>query len=359
MSKTVRSLKQNSQLVDRNWGDLSRDEVLSAVCKYFTRGHSPAEIVNLVKASHKVTLTREDPYRLVSYASQRGWLAFHAPVDYELTERFKEQYSWLDKVVVVRTSVADDISYHVAAVLRDLMLEMCRGKKEFHLGLTGGNTLRKASRHFATMLKEPHEDLPENLVLHAMVGGFTYKENFKPTDANSFFSYFAGEPGIKVNTSFVGLHAPGIVPPKLIEQLKALHYIKAAYERVDQIQVILTSAGGHWRRKHSIMYDLFQQWSPNSLESLNDANVIGDIMWRPLNEDGPVDVQTEMRAMTLVELGDLPRMIKAGKKVILHLGPCGNCGGPKTEVLSAILHSRQQLITHLVCDSRSAKGLLR
>lgn len=360
MSKTVRRSGGSQLPLDRDWGKFTRDEVISIVCNHFTRGRSAAEIVEILKTQYNVALKREDPYRLISQACLQGWLSFHAPVDTLLSDRLKESYPWLEKVVVVRAGVREDISYHVAVVLRDLMHQICKsgaGKREFHLGLTGGTALRRASQHFAGMLTAPHEDHPQKLVLHAMVGGFTYKDDIDPADANSFFSYFVGVPALKVDTSFVGLHAPGIAPRGLVRQLKQLHFIKAAYDRVDEIQVILTSAGGHWRREHSIMHDLLRKCSPGTLKALNDADVIGDIMWRPLNLDGPVDLETEMRAMTLVELSDLPRMIKAGKKVILHLGPCGNCGGPKTEVLKAILESKQQLITHLVCDARAVRSL--
>ena len=64
-----------------------------------------------------------------------------------------------------------------------------------------------------------------------------------------------------------------------------------------------------------------------------------------------------MRAVTLMELSDLPDFIKRGKQVLLLVGPCGQCGGPKEEVLESVLTHKRKLITHLVVDSRSARGL--
>ena len=82
------------------------------------------------------------------------------------------------------------------------------------------------------------------------------------------------------------------------------------------------------------------------------------MMWHPLGKDGPLDIKTNMRTVTLMELKDLAAFINRGKKVILLLGPCGNCGGPKSEVLRSILNCKQKLITHLVVDSRSARGII-
>jgi hypothetical protein len=98
--------------------------------------------------------------------------------------------------------------------------------------------------------------------------------------------------------------------------------------------------------------------SPKSLELLNQAGCLGDMMWRPLGPKGPLELQTEIRAMTLMELSELPRFIKRRGRVLLLLGPCGSCAGPKTDVLNAILRSEQPLVTDVVADSRSAGGLI-
>lgn len=361
MAKMKRSLRSGKDLPDRNWGNFTKDEVVAAVCKYLGRGHSVSEIVEEVRKSLGIRLKREDPYRLISYAAKHNWLQFAAPVDMRMAEDLRLRYPWLERVVVVRTSVADDLSFYAALVLKEIMLKTAsrpNAPRDFHLGLGGGSALRKTCRHFAAMLHEADPKLPERIVFHAMVGGFTFHEDYMPIDANSFFIYFAGDPRLKVKTSFLGLHAPGMVRSAMIPELKSLFYIAKAYEKAKEIQVVLTSAGGHWRSKHSILYDMYSKCSPESREALSRQGTVGDMMWLPINEQGPVEAPTEMRAMTLVELTDLPRMIREGKKVLLHLGPCGNCGGDKREVLRAILGYRQPLVTHLVTDARSAQGVL-
>jgi DNA-binding transcriptional regulator LsrR (DeoR family) len=98
--------------------------------------------------------------------------------------------------------------------------------------------------------------------------------------------------------------------------------------------------------------------SDKSLKALQNAGCVGDMLWRPLGERGPIETESEIRAMTLVELSDLPKFIAGGKHVLLVLGPCVVCNRPKTEMLRAVLTMPPRLITHLVVDSRSAAGVL-
>lgn len=317
------------------------------------------EIRDTVKQRLGIFLNREEPYRLLAFAAKREWLRFQAPLSHEVADKIQDRFPKLSDVRVVRTGVSDDISHHVAAMLMD---EICSpnqlrsANSEVHIGFAGGVALRKTARKFSQMLKEPREGLPRKIVFHAMVAGFNMQD--PSTDPNGFFAYFAGEPSLQVKTSFIGLLAPGIVRPSEIDKLRSIEYIRDAYERVKEIDIIVTSAGGHWQEGHSGLRHLYSLWAPQSLEQLNRAGCIGDMMWRPLGVGGPLEVRTKMRTVTLMELNDLPRFIQQKKKVLLLLGPCGNCGGPKDEVLKAILSYRQRLITHLVVDSRSARGLL-
>jgi len=335
------------------------DELVAAVCKYFCRGMPVAEIIDEVRQKLKITLKREEPYRLIAFAAQRGWLRFQAPFAHELAAQIQERFPRLADVRVVRTGVSDDISYNVAAMLLKEVCGLSRSrssKSEVHIGFAGGVALRKSARIFSEMLKEPRADLPRKIVFHAMVAGFNMQD--PSTDPNGFFTYFASEPALQVKTSFLGLLAPGIVKTSEIDKLRSIEYIRDAYERAREIDIIITSAGGHWQEGHSGLRNLYSLWAPQSLEQLNKAGCIGDMMWRPLGRDGPLSIRTDMRTVTLLELGELPDFIKQGKKVVLLLGPCGDCGGSKEEVLSAIVNYRQPLITHLVADSRSARALL-
>ena len=347
------------QAVRRDWGDLSHDEVVAAVCKYICRGCTVNDVKAELKAKLGVTLSREDPYRLLSYAGSRGWLQFRAPMAYDLADKLQEAHPWLEKVAVLRTAVSDDISYHTARMLLDLVRQHRHKRPGDHtvrVGFAGGTALRKTARHFAAMLREPQEDLPHTIIFHAMVAGFDSKDT--TAEPNAFFAYFVDEPELQVRTGFVGLHAPGLVKTASMRVLRALDHVRESYESAESLDIVVTSAGGHWRQGHSALYDMYAKSSPKSLAVLNKAGCVGDMMWRPLGPDGPLEMHTEIRTMTLMELSQLPGFIDRGGKVLLLLGPCGatGCGGPKSDVLRAILRGGRK-VTHVCVDSRSARAL--
>ncbi len=344
---------------DQDPGTFLHDELVATVAKYFCRGMPMTQIRRELKEKLDIPLTREMPYRLVAFAAQKGWLLYRAPLAADIAEQIMQKYQRLKDVTVVRTGVSDDISYHVAEMLLDQVCRLSRTRspdRPVHIGFAGGKSLRKSARHFAEMLREPREDLPKSIVFHAMVAGFNVTD--PSTDPNGFFTYFAGEPPLQVRTSFVGLLAPGIVRAADLTMLRSLQYIRDAFELAKDIDIIVTSAGGHWQEAHSSLCGIYAKASPRSVEQLNAAGCIGDMMWCPMGKDGPLDIDTEMRTVTLMELSELPGFIERGKTVLLLLGPCGKCGGPKQEVLRSILASDSRLVTHLVVDSRSARGLL-
>jgi DNA-binding transcriptional regulator LsrR (DeoR family) len=94
------------------------------------------------------------------------------------------------------------------------------------------------------------------------------------------------------------------------------------------------------------------------LAQLAQAGCVGDLMWRPFGPDGPIELKSGSRAMTLVELSTLPKMIAAGKWVLAVLGPCVSCGKPKTGILLALLGQRSPFLTDIVVDSVTARAVL-
>lgn len=338
-------------------GGLRYEEQVALVCKYFCLGHTPSDIRAILESSHGIVLKREEPWQMVGHAASRGLIRFVAPHERELEEMIRERYGGLS-VTVAQTGVAEDVSFHVARTLLDLVRARVVQStvEEVHIGFAGGSSLRATARILAELLSHPPFDhLPKRLVFHAMVAGFNVQDP-RP-DPNAFFTYLASGAGLPLETRFVALLAPGIVQTRMMAELKEIPDIREAYERANQIDIIVTSAGGHWREGHSALYDLYQRRSRQSLDALNAAGCIGDMMWRPIGPAGPIDVETEVRAMTLMEPAGLPAFIRQGKQVVLLIGPCGECRGPKSEVLRAILNQPQRMITHLVADSRSARGL--
>jgi hypothetical protein len=95
--------------------------------------------------------------------------------------------------------------------------------------------------------------------------------------------------------------------------------------------------------------------SPKAFEKLVAEGVVGDFLWRPVGKRGPIEADTGLRFMTLVELAYIPGFIAKGNQVLFLLGPCEECRQPKPEILKALLGLKDPLFTHLVVDSRTAR----
>ena len=358
MSKKTSSRERISYQAAQEPEYFQHDELVSAVCNFHCKGLTVSEIRKAVKEKLSVDLRREVPYRLISFAAQRGWLKFEAPLSFEIGERISKQYKQIKNVQVVRTAMSDDTAFHVAKMLMDYVCDLSQKRdkdSEIHIGFAGGKALRRTAYHFSEMLKEPRKNLPKRIVFHAIVAGFSITD--PSTDPNGFFAYFAGDSALRVQTGFIGLPAPGVIKSTEMDKLRTNPFMREVFDSANKIDIIVTSAGGHWEQGHSSLYRMLSKASRDTVEQLKREGCIGDLMWRPLGKNGPIDIRTDMRAVTLMEIGDLQKFIRRDKTraVLLFLGPCGDCSGPKGDVLKAILS--QKLITHLVVDSRSAREL--
>jgi DNA-binding transcriptional regulator LsrR (DeoR family) len=207
------------------------------------------------------------------------------------------------------------------------------------------------ARHLAELLCEPAEALPTKIVLHALVSGF---DLFDPTtDPNAFFTYFVGDQGLLVETAFVGLHAPPVIGPEQLHSFMNLEPIKLARQHAERLDMVVTSAS-QVKDEHNAL----RQHMHISEEVLRKASCIGDILWQPIGPNGPVQVPSGVRALTLIDLQELQALVARGGHVLLVAGPCGACREPKAEVIEAILRQPRPLITHLVTDSRCAGALI-
>jgi DNA-binding transcriptional regulator LsrR (DeoR family) len=262
---------------------------------------------------------------------------------------------------VVTTLLANDVAEHTAKLVLELICQLQRpptSKKVVHLGFAGGYSMQRVVRALANLLKEQRHDLPKKLVFHALVGGFDV--NIPGTAPNAFLALF-DDPMIQsvVETEFVLLHAPPIVHPNQRGELLELPSIREAYESVRAgLDIILTSAGSIkdkdsvWRRAHAKNREQMD-------EMIKQDGCVGDMLWLPLSRNKPLDnSKYPYRAMTLLELTELPELISRGTKVVLSIGPCGRCDRLKTDVLTHILNLPTALLTHMVVDSRTTRCLL-
>jgi len=335
--------------------DLSEEEKLATVCSLFCEeGLTATQIQKRMNEEHSTEMTREEPYRYLRTAAGRGWIRFDPPQEHSLQRQIREgAYPWLHDVSVVQTGRSEDVAYRGAKMLLELLQQHYSGG-EVHIGFSGGSSLRTLARRFAELLHKPAQHLPGKIVFHALVAGFDV--NDPTTDPNAFFTYFVGDPAMPVETSFVALHSPALVEAESEAQLRKLPGIKEAYESASEIDIIVTSTSC-WRDEHSMLRH-YMNVAGASVEELEKEGCLGDVLWQPFGSAGPFELNSHIRAMTIMRLSELSELVANGKHVLLVAGPCASCHRPKAEIVKTILDQEHRLITHLVTDSRCARALL-
>jgi len=343
-----------SRLLTRNPG-YDESEIMSAVCRYHCEGLGATEIVQRVAKAFRIKLTREEPFRLIRKAAKAGRLRYEPPAALRREHEVRESYRALDGVRVVHTAVERDVAYGAAKSLTLLLEDYGRrGKKTVHVGFAGGHTMRALARALAERLCEPSADLPDTVVFHALAAGFDPKD--PTTDPNSFVGYFLNEAVMQVEPAFEGLSAPAIVRSEHFDEVKELPDIARAFQKARTIDIVATS-GTEWADPDCALRQRMKK-SAESMEVLASEGCICDLLWRPISRHGPIMATTEFRALTLLELTDLQKLIKKGKHVLLVLAPCGACNRTKGQLLKDILSIDPPLISDLVVDSRSAGEML-
>jgi len=329
-------------------------ETRATIASYFcSQGMGATEIQKVLKEEHSISMTREKVYWHVRRAAATGWIRFQPPQDVSSLKWLREDaYPWLQDVSVVTTNRYEDVAHRGAKMLLELLQQHYVGK-EVHIGFSGGAALRTLARRFGELLREPAQRLPDKIVFHALVAGFDVYD--PTTDPNAFFTHFVDDPAIEVETSFVAFHSPSMATPEIEEMLRGLPGIAEAYAKAKEIDVIVTSASG-WTDDHSTLRE-HMKLAREPVEQLANEGCIGDMLWQPIGPDGPFEPKMDMRAMTVVTLNDVSRLVASKKHVLLVAGPCARCHTPKIDVVKAILDQEQQLVTHLAIDSRCVRGL--
>jgi hypothetical protein len=182
------------------------EELLSMVISYMREGKKFSEIAKILG------ITREAPSHLLSVAFKRNRLQYLAPPELSAMFRIRRDHPWLDNVRVAHSAIANDVSYHTALLILDLIKRHHvedRGP-EIHIAFAGGALLRETARILARLLRDSDDLHGLKIVLHALVAGFN--EDDPTGDPNSFLGYFATDSLNPV--SFVNLLAPGIVTPE-------------------------------------------------------------------------------------------------------------------------------------------------
>jgi len=354
----------------RRYDKLDDMELVEAVCERFCEGKSASAIrEELRKPPLRRTLSREQPYQILAYAGIKGWLKFNPPLEYSLARRLTDEHGWLHGVEVVRTQSLEYVAMRAAAVLLRLVRQIRYEKSEVHIGLAGGWTVLQVVKHFADLLNQPPDDLPDKLCFHAMVTGLQL--HHPETDPNTFYNYIWP---LSLQTDFLALYGPVLPDRRMIEWLRNEHGpTQRAFQAGEDIDIIVTS-GSSWRDEHSQLKNLIQREYADEVEKLERQGCVGDVLWQPISEEGPIGDENDdgenddgenddgengedesgVRAMTLMRLEDLPGAIERGTRVLLVLGPCGRCATPRGDLLQTLLDFEDRYFTHLVTDHRTA-----
>ena len=323
----------------------------------------------------------------------------------------------LSGAYVVQTGVLDDVTSRAARVLLDLIQQewMARrsdsgrrgGRVEadreeeagtIRIGLAGGRTVLKIVRALVELLKrEDPDDVPPTLGFHTACTGIDYHD--PSTDPNAFITHLLRIRGIDTRTFAVPYQAPPIMRPDVRAMLEEEPDMQKAASLFKEVDIIVTagsswrimeiSASGEIRGAPDPDPDWAPEWDPDHPNPLNTiysqlktlmrkrdkrgynqlirAGTVADMLWQPLTFNGPAEVDTKVQAMTLAPLTRIPDFIDEGKKVLFVLGPYEG-GSHKGDVLLAALgaeatgdagYSARPLFTHLVCDHRTARAVLK
>lgn len=356
--KTVKGAKRPVQPTGPNRGNRTlaafdgqdRERLISLVCNQFCKGLRVSQILSALKQQHGIDLTREQPYEILRWAAENGRLQYSAPLEAELSHRILEEHPWLKRARVIRSAESNDVALQTAK----LLVEIIRKWKgpELHAGFAGGTLMAETVRLMTGLLRTPEGMPVKRLFVHSLMAA-AYDPRSSP---NSFLQWFL-DPDLPFETAFVGLPAPGVVGCETLRTLRSLEGVAEAFERAQEIDIVVTSAGAHWDKGCSALHGLYES-RPKDLRALNEAGCIGDVLWQPINAAGQIDLRGGARAVTVVDLPALRGLAAAGKHVVLALAPCGSCRGPKDEILGAVL-GWPGSITDLVVDSRTAVEFFR
>ena len=334
-------------------------ELQARVCELFLGGKNIDEIVKILE-NDGIFLSRSRPYEILREAADNKRFRYAPAPSIRFMEALVERFPRLDtRLDVVHSIEADHIAGRAAEKLLQIISESQSGsgpKTEFHIGFAGGRLLELTASLLSDKLREVPTRLPRTLYFHSLVARF---DDDPVMDPNSFVRHFILGPPLPLEVRFVGLMAPGFVNTETVEQLRKIEGIREAFEKVKDLDLLVTSAGGHWTSGCSRLHQLYElSHQEDLLNELNAKHCVGDLMWCPVGKDGPIELRHGKRAMTLVDLVDLPTLIGQGKRVMLVLGPCNTCHEPKSEILRSLLKMRQLLISNLVVDSFTARRVL-
>lgn len=337
------------------------DRVLFRLVERFFSGDGATEISKWLASEHGLAVSREQVYPLIREAVKRGRVVLVPPREKNLRNLVAKKYE-LDPARVDVVDVEGPQSQQfVAAAAADLAFSILKQLKtdqkvaETHIGLGPGSTGLQVAHRLAQHLSS--EDQVPDLVIHALTAGFAPMEPLASPIAH--FGLFKNS---IVRIRYEALFCAGVMKfATYAKDVRKTIGLGNVFEAAKQIRLIVTSLGASFdeHSRFNRMMDVYA--TPAEQARLTSAGYVGDLQYRPFGQDGPIDVDTGIRAVTVFELEDFRRMIEQdGGRVILVAAPCAVCNASKMKALLPLLRAPalRSLWSDLVIDCRTAAELL-
>jgi hypothetical protein len=333
---------------------LSKLQIAGLVGGMFAEGVLATQIAAAMKDRFGITMSREEPYRILADIAGRGWIKYAPPADYALAKKLLDAAPWLRYA-----EVSPGLEQQIADTAAARLVRLCHihsREPEFHIGFDAGSLMKKIVRSLAKALaRVDPQHLPGRLVFHALVAGTLDPRN--PTaDPNSFAVLLADRPEISVQTQFVPLPAPPLLETRALAHCRNVNpWVRTAIEAAAKLHVLCITAQLCRDSDHELHHALDNE----SIGELRRNGWLGDILRQPMSAASPLDLPSALHPAALF---DLPGVGAFGQRpdhhVVLALGPSSS-GHSKADLLRALLSDFcPHLATDLICDSLTASEAL-
>ncbi len=326
------------------------------VDRFFTEKWSTNALGDWLTAQGYDT-TREEIYPIIRQAINHGFVKLCPARADRMVSRMAQAFPLMPADTRIVDASAPLVGSNIAIETADLVLGLiikvyekkmqkkkrASAPRRVHVGFGGGDTTRHVAEKLALRLKMESELPP--LTFHALSSGFDARHPLNAPVA--FFSYFSG---LNHSIDFVGLFCAPVVKWEEYDEVKNLHVVRDSFKEAENIDIVVTSLA-QADDEHGLL-NMFLTMHRGRQAGLEQAGHIGDVQWRPFSNEGPLTVNTGIRAVTLFDLPDLVKLASSeGKHVVLVAGPCTGCGRTKTLALKPLLSQPSlRMCNHLVTE---------
>lgn len=362
------SLRPPGRGADQSW---ETETIACRVADYFCRGHSAAEISDLLKTEHGIVISREAPYRYLAYCTKRNYLRFSPPAHRALAEQLQKNFSLIE-VDVADSPIQSGVMERAAEMVFRMIRERARRQKSIRIGCAGGQSMALLMRKVVEHLSQPQQGLPEEIVCQNLVAGFDLED--PRTNPIGYLAPLVGLKPSGVQVKCRLFQAPALVHPEQKASLLELEGNELAAKEAQKCDIIVSSCGGI-EDPHQMLQKYYSKFG-QAIELLKSRHCVGDMLWLPICADGPLRIESfsdkekkvlRYVTMSLLELSDLPKLIAQGTNVVLAVAPCRRCPveesptkaavHTKATVLETILRQTPRLVTHLVTETGIAQQI--